>query len=172
MGETTRRDRGPAWKNPWVLAWYGVVLAILVANGVMITLAVRTNPGLVKKDYYESGQRYGETLAAEREARALGWSLDLALPAQPRAGAPASVHLLARDGSGLPLQASRAHLYAYRPADARADFDLPLTQTAAGRYRAELRFPLPGVWDLVGELEQGGRIVRVARRIEVLAGGG
>ena len=55
----------PAWRSPWIIAWFVLVGVFLAVNGVMIYLAVTTNPGLVVEDYYDRGQHYERHLVSE-----------------------------------------------------------------------------------------------------------
>ena len=59
-------------------------------------------------------------------------------------------------------------LYAYRPSDARHDFELPMTKTGNGQFVVDAVFPLKGVWDLIIEAEKGDERMNIARRITVL----
>ncbi len=161
------RQPDSPWRNPWVLGWIGLVVVVLVVNLTMVLLAVATNPGLVVEDYYERGRTYAETRAAQRLARPETWEVRLEIPQPVRLGVPVGVRVSAQDERGLPVHADRARFFAYRPSDAKADFEVPLATEAPGRVGAEVTFPLPGIWDLIVQVESGDRVYDMARRIAV-----
>ncbi|MCW8847766.1 MAG: FixH family protein, partial [Sedimenticola sp.] len=55
-------EKQSPWRNPWVLGWVGLVVVFLLANFVMIYLAITKNPGLVVDNYYERGQDYEKNM--------------------------------------------------------------------------------------------------------------
>lgn len=164
------RGRARAWSNPWVLGWIGLVVTVLIANAIMIVLAVTTSPGLVVEDYYERGRNHAEALARHASEAELGWRIELIAPERVALGLPSQWQVLATDGQGLPLRAAEVQVHAYRPADARRDFSVQALEVEAGRYRAELHFGLRGVWDLVVEVRREGHPYRLARRVTVADG--
>jgi nitrogen fixation protein FixH len=161
-----RRDASP-WRNPWVLGWIGLVVAVLLANLTMVLLAVHTNPGLVVADYYEKGRQYAETRSAQRLVQPDGWEVRLDLPERVMRGQPASIRVAARDVRGLPVRADAATLFAYRPSDAGADFQAALTPHAPGISSVEVVFPLAGIWDLIVQVRAGEQVYDTARRLAV-----
>lgn len=156
-----------AWRSPWVIGWIAMVAVVLVANITMVLLAVNTNPGLVVKDYYERGRHFERT-RSERQTIDAGWEGKLDVPEQAVAGRPATYRFAGVDRQGLPLRAEAVILFAYRPSDARADFSTPMVLEAPGRYRAEVAFPLKGVWDLLVSVRHQGKEHNLARRVSVL----
>lgn len=162
-----RNDTNSPWRNPWVIGWLGLIVVVLLANVTMVVLAVVTNPGLVVEDYYERGRNYAETRAAQRLARPENWQVRLELPDDVFLGVPASFRVAATDERGLPVQADLARLFAYRPSDAAADFDVAMETEAPGVVATEVTFTLPGTWDLIVQLTAGDRVYDQARRISV-----
>lgn len=155
-----------AWRSPWVQAWVGMILVFISANVVMVVLAVRTNPGLVVADYYERGQHYEQTLVS-RMAKAPQWQSRIDLPADLVVGEPGPVRVAILDRAGAPVEVEEATFYAYRPSDARYDFHLPMQRESPGQYRADVRFPLVGVWDVLVSLKRGEDDQNVGQRIAV-----
>jgi len=158
----------PAWRSPWVIAWIGLVVAVLVVNSTMVYLAFATNPGLVNEDYYERGQDYEETLISRRNADP-GWAIKVDVPRGIAANEETTVRAVLVDRVGQPVAPDEVTFYAYRPSDKGADFSLPMVAQAPGRYAAKTRFPLYGYWDtLVAVVHDGqeyttGERVRIAR---------
>lgn len=158
----------PAWKSPWVIGWVVGVLIVLSVNLVMVYLAITTSPGLVVKDYYDRGQDYEKTLLS-RMARDPGWQMSLDLPARLEQGRATAVGLTLKDRDGVPVRAERVTLHAYRPADARQDFAVPLGDVGSGLYWGEVHFPLKGVWDILVSVRQGQDEYHQGQRIQVSA---
>jgi nitrogen fixation protein FixH len=156
----------PAWKSPWVIFWIALVIAVLGVNGVMVYLAIATNPGLVVQDYYERGQHYERTLLSKK-AHDPGWVLRTDLPKDIRAGKPTDIRLQLVDNAGRPVTPDRVRLFVYRPADAARDFSVPMTEVGLGRYAAEVSFPLVGVWDTLAAARNGEDEYQVGQRVEV-----
>jgi nitrogen fixation protein FixH len=159
-----------AMRNPWVVGWIALVVIVLSVNIVMISLAFLTNPGLVVEDYYERGQDYEKTINSRIAARnALGWDLSLEVESKPVVGRPAQFRLAAADKVGVPLRGGHVRVHAYRPSDAKADFEAVLEEGAAGQYEGEITFPLKGIWDLQLTVLHGDDQYDVGRRISVRA---
>jgi len=157
-----------ALRNPWVLGWFVMLAVVLTANIGMITTAVVTNPGLVNENYYERGRNYERNMRRQQAARAaLGWEMLFSPPAQPRAATPEPYRFTARAADGSPLRGAEVRLFAYRPADAGADFQVPLREVEPGRYEADATFPLKGIWDLIVEIRHGDNRNDLAHRLIV-----
>ncbi|MDP9134020.1 MAG: FixH family protein, partial [Actinomycetota bacterium] len=60
------------------LAFAAFCLAVLVANGTLIGMAIATWPGLETADAFRKGIGYNAALTAAREQAALGWHAELA----------------------------------------------------------------------------------------------
>lgn len=157
-----------AMRNPWVLGWLALVGTVLAVNITMITLAVVTNPGLVSKDYYERG-RYNEHHYIQRvtERKALGWTARLEVPESIQLGATQTYRVAIVDHVGEPLRGAQVVLHAFRPADAKADFSLPLQEVGAGIYQVPAEFRLKGIWDLLIDVKRDGKSFELPRRIAV-----
>jgi nitrogen fixation protein FixH len=156
----------PAWKSPWVIAWIGLVLAVLGVNGVMVYLAVATNPGLVVEDFYERGQNLERTMLS-RNARDPGWLLRADIPQDVNAGEQTPIRFFLVDKAGQPVSPETVELFVYRPSDATRDFSVVMTEEGPGRYVADVSFPLIGVWDTLVAARNGDDEYHVGQRIEV-----
>ncbi len=158
-----------ALQSPWVWALFIFMGVVLAANGTLIYFAFKTRPNLVVSDYYERGKNYEARLNLKnRMKKDLGWRMDEGGKIAASAGRPASVTVTITDKDGLPAAPEAVKLYAYRPSDARHDFELPMTKTGNGQFVVDAVFPLKGVWDLIIEAEKGDERMNIARRITVL----
>lgn len=145
-----------ALRNPWVLAWLGIVVVFFAVNLLFIVLAAVSSPGLVVEDYYEQGRVYEQhtlQLLAARER--LHWQTSLQLPQRIVSGRSALYQFHALDRYGMPIGERAAVFKAYRPSRATEDFTLPLHYVAPGWFEVEATLDLPGVWDLTVEISHG-----------------
>jgi nitrogen fixation protein FixH len=132
----------------------------------MIFLAYATNPGLVVDDYYERGRNVEQTLATRR-AEAPGWEMSIDLLESPVEGQATTVRFFVVDSVGQPVRPESVTYYAYRPSDASADFSVPMTEEAPGRYVAEVSFAMSGVWDTLVAAQAETQEVVLDQRISV-----
>lgn len=156
-----------ALRSPWVLAWIGLVIAVLGVNLTMVYLAIRTNPGLVSANYYERGQDYERTLIS-RAARRPAWLMRADIPQPLTAGLEESIRVSLVDEKGQPVDVDQATFYAYRPSDVSRDFSEPMVREAKGRYVVRAAFPLIGVWDTLIVATSGEDEHSVGERVNVL----
>lgn len=148
---TTRAEKaGSAWRSPWVIGWIALVAVVFAVNATMVFLAVVTNPGLVRADYYESGRNVERTIATRLQGDP-GWTINMDTPADVQARLPATIRFVVVDKAGQPVTPVAVTYYAYRPSDAELDFALPMRQEAPGRYAVQVRFPIAGIWDTLVE---------------------
>ena len=159
------------WKddftNPWFLSVIGLIGASLAATIAMIMIAFSASPDLVNKDYYEKGQKYFSAEAKQRQQEAELWRLNLVAPGKPTVGQSQKYRFYVVTPAGEPIREGEAKLFAYRPSDAKADFEVPMQRVDVGTFLAEVTFPLPGTWDLIGEVKTNGQSYNVAQRIFV-----
>ncbi len=155
-----------AWKSPWVLGWIGLLVVVLAVNITMVVLAISTNPGLIRADYYERGRDVEQTIIT-RLASGPNWTTQIDTPAGVRAGEQTTIRFSLVDAVGQPVALDEVVYYAYRPSDATRDFSASMVEGGPGRYEVELTFPLGGIWDTVVSMRQGREDHTVAQRISV-----
>ncbi|WP_295389156.1 FixH family protein [uncultured Thiodictyon sp.] len=163
---TTGDTLNSPWRNPWVLAWVGLVATVLVVNATFIYFAIATNPGLVADDYYDRGQRYEKTLNS-RLAKAPGWTQRIDIPDDIKAKQSATILVTLVDKTGQPVTPERVNFFAYRPSDKSADFSVPMVVEGPGRYSVRVTFPLFGAWDALIAVRHDGDEVTTGERIQV-----
>lgn len=154
------------WRNPWVLGWLGLVIMVIIANGIMVMLSVSTNPGLVTDEYYSAGRTLEQTILSRR-AKNAEQTLVINVPETFHAQVPATFRLVGVDLAGVPIKADTVTFQAYRPADKSADFREPMHQEGAGRFVTDASFPLKGIWDVVVTIRRGEEEYHVGRRVNV-----
>ena len=166
------QDNKQAMRNPWVLGWLGLLVTVVLVNVAFILTAFKTNPGLVKEDYYEQGRYHDDNYQKKMEARnRLGWNITLQTPAKITMGVPGNFSVSVLDKNANPLKGANVTLHAYRPSDAAADHVTEMTAIADGVFQTKLRFPLKGAWDIIITINQGEESIKEPPlRINVAAG--
>ncbi len=145
-----------------LIAFFSVILAV---NMTMMTLAIRTMPGSEVKSSYEASQRFNRGLDAIAEQDRRGWQVDI-VTTGIRSGGPFSVHV--RDRAGEALGGLRVEARIARPADARFDQRIALSDLGVGRYGAGLPELSPGQWLIGVEIFRGDDRLFVSQRRIVL----
>lgn len=126
-----------------VIGFFAVILA---ANGIFITMALRTFPGQVVEKPYEAGVRYNEALAAKAAQEKLEWTADIERAVLNDGAAEIAVRFLSAAGDtlhGLDVEGTMR-----RPASDRADRELTFVPSSDGAYSVRLEDVGEGAWDL------------------------
>jgi len=161
------RDWSVAWKNPFVIAWFVILVIVLSVNFFMVSMAIVTNPGLVVEDYYEQGKRLPEDIAQQHRMDKIGWQLNINVPILTE-GKPDLVKLQVLDKDNKPIDVETAILYYYRPSDKNLDGQITLDKTSKkGAYTKEFSLPKKGKWDLIMEVTKGDIRINMGRSIMV-----
>lgn len=138
------RRRSPGWYIPWLfVAMFAVVVA---ADGIMITIALNTFPGLSTDRAFEEGVAYNRALDGAKAQAERGWKVGV--QAIPHAGNTAELAVAVADHDGRPLDGARVVAEFQRPTVTGHDVTLPLGERGGGRYGAVAQLPMPGVWDV------------------------
>jgi len=157
-------DKQSPWRNPWVQGWIGLLVVFIAANIVMIYLAFSHRPGLVVDDYYERGQDFEQNML-KRQAKNPGWQMKVIAPERVDVATPAryGVRIVGKDG--YPVSPDSVTFYAYRPANAKLDFSVPMEATDSGIYEADISFPSLGVWDILVSAKHGDDEYNLSHRV-------
>jgi nitrogen fixation protein FixH len=159
------------WKedfsNPWFLSVLALIVTALGATISMIMIAYSASPDLVNKDYYEKGKNYFKAEARRQQDGKPLWRLNLMPPKHPVVAKAQLYRLFVINPDGKPVREGKSELFVYRPNDVARDFQISMKQVDVGTFLAEITFPLPGNWDLIGQIEHDGQSFNVAQRIFV-----
>lgn len=139
------------------IAFFGTIALV---NGIMMTLAIRTMPGLDVRNGYDASQRYNGEIAAMRDQAARGWIAETTLKLN---GAEAAVTIEIRDASGKPVAGLGVSTRLSHPADRKVDHQVVLNESAPGRYAAVFADVTRGAWDLVIDARRGDERVYASR---------
>lgn len=155
-----------ALKNPWVWLLIGIMGSAIMVNGVLITLAYTSPPGLVVENYYKKGKGYFYDQAkSEADQKRLGWQMELDLPKTSTINIGESYLIRVLDREGNPIEGGQGEFAAYRPAESGFDIFLPMRDLGAGYYGTEVTFVKPGNWDLIVTVQKGEDHLDIAKRI-------
>lgn len=121
----------------WVVAFFGVIIAV---NVVFISLALKSNSGVVTESPYERGLAYDKTIARAEEQKKLGWTATLDVE-----GDRMRVTLKDKEGKGIDGKSVTVRMM--RPVQQGHDFDVVLEGAGNGTYAGTFRLPLKGAWN-------------------------
>lgn len=144
------------------IAFFGVIAAV---NAVMMTLAIRTMPGLDVANGYVASQAMNREIDAMRSQTERAWIADIAAGLHNKT-APITISLsdkLGKPVTGLAVTVRLAH-----PALTRADHTGVLIERRPGVYSADLADIQAGAWTLVVEASQNGERMFASRNRIVL----
>ena len=127
----------------WLVGFFGVIISV---NFIMAVLALATFNGVTNDSAYVDGLAYNDQLHDVARQKALGWDVQAEIKVQ--AGRTVKIDARYLDQSDALIGQLNVRAYFQRPTHEGFDFDVPLVQTGAGRYTAEVEVPLAGLWDM------------------------
>jgi len=136
----------------WPLYLAGLLGLSIVAEGVLVWYATRPDAPRPQADFYEKSLQWDADRAVLAASRQLGWRVTFEVPAGPEylpgMAQPVDVRVMDRDGQ--PVRGLAGKLVAVRPSDTRMSNQGALTELPQepGRYRALVRLPQDGIWEL------------------------
>lgn len=116
-------------------------LVFMAVDAVMVTLAVRTQTGVVTEQAYEKGLAYNRALEAAAEQADWGGTGIITLD-----GKKLSFELRDRDGQAITDADVTATLR--RPVQSGYDVTYPMINGNNNIFTTDVKFPLPGEWDI------------------------
>lgn len=126
-------------RSRWIPGVFiGLMLLVVVVNGCMAWLALRSFTGVTTPRAYDRGRTYNDVLAEAARQDALGWRAEVSL-------ADATLRLHVTDAAGNPLAGSVEGLL-QRPLTAQS-YPLEFRPVAPGRWQANAMPGLPGQWE-------------------------
>jgi len=122
--------------KPFIIALY-VLFLFAMASG--LTVAFRSNEGLVESDYY---RKQNDWFQAKTEERRIG--LEIEKPASILPGKNELTFVLTEQGK--PLTQARVHLFIGNVSTSKLDVTRAMRETAPGIYKTTLDVPAGGKW--------------------------
>jgi nitrogen fixation protein FixH len=150
----TAPKRESALRSPWGRTIIGMLVVFVCANIYMLFTAGDSSNRMINKDYYKRGEDYEENML-KRLARDPGWKMKVSAPGFVDVEVVTPFTFTVTDKDGVPIDPDSVTFYAYRPSGAEHDFSLPMEKVATGEYRADVSFPLKGVWDILVAVTNG-----------------
>ncbi len=150
----------PWYREPWPWILMAIPAASVVVGMIMLTLAIRTEDGLVADDYYKRGLAINKLIAREAAARADGVQAQLWI--EPGAGR-VRIRLDGRAAAGERVRLSFVH-----PTRAGFDRTVSLARTSGSLYEGVLGPLAPGRWHVM--LEDEARVWRVVGVLQLPGG--
>lgn len=146
------------WEVTGRFVLISVVLFFLViasVNAVMMTLAIRTFPGVDARNGFDKSQNYNREIAAARGQAERGWMSEIALS---RGAEDAALVLTLKDRQGVPVSGLGIAAQIAHPTSKAMDRSVVLNEVAPGRYEAALAIA-PGAWNISLEGQKDGQRV-------------
>jgi len=157
-GVSKNNQSGIWYKEPYVWLLILFPFAAVVMGIIMITLAIRSDDGLVVDDYYKQGLEINMALERDRAAVFYGVVTDFSVD---EGGKKITVHL---NGNELLSMPETLHVkFIHRT---RSGFDQSLTLTRAhdGSYHASMPVLARGNWDVLIEADNWRKITEYSVR--------
>lgn len=140
-----------------LVLFFGVIISV---NATILTVALRTMPGVETRSAYEDSQHFNEAITRQHERDARGWKASANLARQGE-GATLAVTLADRLGQPLSGFATTARLR--HPATSARDHAITLSERQPGRYEAGFEHIEAGAWILELQARRGEDVVFVSR---------
>ncbi len=128
------------YREPMVWLVIMIPFSAVVMGGVLLTLAVSSDDGLVTDDYYKKGLQINRSL--ERDALAASYEI----AGEIMLGAPGEMVEVSLAGNAQFQAPEIVHLRLFHATRSGLDRDLKLRRVAAGRYVASGPRLEPGAW--------------------------
>ncbi|MEO5336940.1 MAG: FixH family protein [Magnetospirillum sp. WYHS-4] len=156
-----QRPRG--WWYPWIFV--GGMAVVVAVNIFMMTMAVKTFPGLETQDAYQKGLAHNQTLAKARAQAERGWTAEVVF--SPDAQRKGDLTAILRDRDGRPLDGFQVEATFVRPTVGGHDFKIDLAGKGGGAYAAPVTVSLSGQWILNLAARRGEETFEDSRKIKV-----
>lgn len=169
------------------LGMVAVVDAIIISfaeNGVAPGLATRILPsagsgvrvhsdfpGMVAHDYQERSENYAAYQRRLEAQRELGWQVRKGFLEAPVAGREAVFQVEVRDRAGAPIRRAEVGGRFMRPSNASEDRLFSMREVKPGVYRAVVKLPKPGNWELLLDIRSGQSLYELRGLTQVAAAG-
>lgn len=152
----------------------GLAMGLLVSVGANVTLlyyATRPDASRPEPGYYQRSLHWDQEFAVVESSRELGWSVAFTVLEGPEyaPGMPRPVDFTVTDAEQQPVLGLEGTIQARDLTEARADNHAQVVELPQrpGAYRALLRFPRDGAWDLGLDLQQESTRFVASKRLSI-----
>ena len=136
-------SRRPWYTEPWPWLLMAGPLAVIIAGGVTLWLAIRSDDGLVADDYYKQGLAINKTFQQDQLAATHHYRAEATITAEGN-----RIQLWLSGDGALP---KRLRLRFLHPTMAGRDQVLALYAVDSGRYEGGMKPLPPGRWNVTLE---------------------
>lgn len=165
MGSSGRATDAPTrpCSLGWPIAAALIVFVTVVVNITMVYFAIKSSTGLVTENYYERGQSFSTRSDMKFFESNFSDRLKMIRPEKIFVGQTFDARLVLEEGS-----CASALFSAFRPADAKYDFEFELLSDDARSCVGSVVFPLKGFWDIIVDArDSDGAVFRLSESIYV-----
>lgn len=148
---------------PWIFV--GGMAFVVAVNAGMVTMALKTYPGLAHESAFERGLAYNRVLAEVDRQERLGWTLRTTFA--PTTAQEGSLRVQLNDRDGQAISGARLLVTLVRPVGGEASIQIELNEEAIGTYTAPLRLPTSGQWDARVRVARSGEHFESTQRLFV-----
>lgn len=134
-----KMNKDARWMTWWVVGFFAT---FMIVDIIMVTLAVRTQTGVVVDRPYERGLDYNATIAAAQDQQALGITAIITYQDQV-------LRLHLRDAQNKSVRAHSITATVMRPVHAHTDQNIRLIDTKDGSYQSGPLSLGAGAWIVV-----------------------
>lgn len=145
-----------------LVLFFGVIVSV---NATILTVALRTMPGVETRSAYETSQHFNEEIARQQARDARDWKAAATLARQ---GEGATLGVTLADRLGQPLSGFTATARLRHPATSARDHAVTLSERQPGRYEAGFDRIEAGAWLFELQARRGEEIVFVSRSRVIL----
>lgn len=138
MADATDKKPIDKW-IPWFVVLF--FLCFMSVDAVMVTLAVKTQTGVITENAYEKGLTYNRAIDAAENQKSWGWTHKLSLTDR-------HLSFMLNNDEGRPIDQAIVRAKIIRPIQDGQDFEIQLSLTPNSTYEADIPFPQAGLWTI------------------------
>ena len=135
--------------------FFAVIFAV---DAVMVTIAIKTNPGTITDHPYEKGLAYNSIIESNNAQLALGWKGSLLYQ-------NGLVSFSLTDVSGKTILPDTVTANFTRPTQQGMDFSVEMTASKDGQFTATPNFPSKGLWEMRVYAKSHDKSYQLSKRI-------
>jgi len=139
MSRARRRTR-PINGRTVLFLFVGFFAVVFAVDGVFAYFAITSWPGVARKDAYQAGLRYNETLEEARRQAALGWHSGIAIDSD------GALVVMIADVGGKAIEGLDVTVTLARAVSETSDMVVALDPSESGAYSGTVMPPVGGLW--------------------------
>lgn len=125
---------------PWLFVLFFIVIAI--TDAVLVTLAVKTQTGVITEKAFETGLHYNKIITETKNQNKLNWHITL------NTNDPNNIILTAQNEQSQPMIGANIQTLLFRPVQAGFDKAVTAIDNKDGTYLIKPAYNFKGLWRL------------------------